>query len=105
MKESVNNLGGVEMDIKKEIILFEKHAQKFFTTNEAFTKENDNYIYDEVKFMWDCWITAKQQAVPKGYCVAPVEPTDEMCKKMFAGIKDGHDIQSIYKSMIQEAQK
>lgn len=53
------------MNIKEEVKLFEKHAQKFFTTNDAFSKECDNYIYDEVKFMWDCWITAKQQAVPK----------------------------------------
>ena len=65
------------MNIKNEIKLFEKHAQKFFTTNEAFAKEGDNYIYDEVKFMWDCWITAKQQAVPEGFVLIKASDRDQ----------------------------
>ena len=53
------------MDIKKEREAFEKHASKFFKTNEAFEDDGENYVYDEVKFMWDCWLAAEAQAVPK----------------------------------------
>lgn len=52
------------MDIQKEREAFEKHASKFFKTNEAFEDDGENYVYDEVKFMWDCWLAAKAQAVP-----------------------------------------
>ena len=53
------------MDFQKEKEAFEKHASKFFTTNEAFENDGENYVYDEVKFMWDCWLAAKAQAAPK----------------------------------------
>ena len=39
------------MDFQKEKEAFEKHASKFFTTNEAFEDDGENYVYDEVKFM------------------------------------------------------
>ena len=54
------------MDYREEKEAFEKHASKFFTTNEAFENDGKNYVYDEVKFMWDCWLAAKSQAVPEG---------------------------------------
>lgn len=66
------------MDIQKEREAFEKHASKFFITNEAFEDDGENYVYDEVKFMWDCWLAAKAQAVPDGYCIVPKEPTPKM---------------------------
>ena len=53
------------MDVNKEREAFEKHASKFFKTNEAFEDDGENYVYDEVKFMWDCWLAAKAQAVPE----------------------------------------
>ncbi len=41
---------------------FEAHAIKFFKSNEVFEVKNDSYIYDEIIFMWDCWINrAKKQ--------------------------------------------
>ena len=55
------------MDFQKEKEAFEKHASKFFTTNEVFEDDGENYVYDEVKFMWDCWLAAKAQAVPEGF--------------------------------------
>lgn len=55
------------MDIQKEREAFEKHASKFFTDpKEAFRTNGDQYLYDEVTWMWDCWIErAKAQAVPE----------------------------------------
>lgn len=53
------------MNYQEEKVAFEKHASKFFTTNEAFENDGKNYVYDEVKFMWDCWLAAKSQAVPE----------------------------------------
>ena len=61
------------MDIQKEREAFEKHASKFFITNEAFEDDGENYVYDEVKFMWDCWLAAKAQAVPEGFVLVNVE--------------------------------
>ena len=53
------------MDINKEREAFEKHASKFFKTNEAFEDDGENYVYDEVKFMWDCWLAAKAHEAEK----------------------------------------
>lgn len=55
------------MDLEKEREAFEKHASKFFTdSKEAFKTNDDQYLYDEVIWMWDCWIErAKAQAVPE----------------------------------------
>lgn len=57
------------MEIQKEREAFEKHAGKFFTdSKEAFKTNGDQYLYDEVIWMWDCWIErAKAQAVPEGF--------------------------------------
>ena len=94
------------MAIKKEREAFEKHASKFFKTNEAFEDDGENYVYDEVKFMWDCWLAAKAQAVPEGF----VEKTESNTRHYFKlkdwdewtcidGIKDAitsdHDINAI----------
>lgn len=61
------------MDIQKEREAFEKHASKFFITNEAFEDDGENYVYDEVKFMWDCWLAAKAQTIPEGFVLVPVK--------------------------------
>ena len=66
------------MDIQKEREAFEKHASKFFTTNEAFENDGENYVYDEVKFMWDCWLAAKAQAVPEGFVLVSAEQMKQL---------------------------
>ena len=96
------------MDIKKLRQEFEKHASKFFKTNEAFEDDGENYVYDEVKFMWDCWLAAKAQAVPEGFVLVPKEPTDIEIES----IKEKHwdmrgcqlcksDYIDLYKAMIE----
>ena len=66
------------MGIQKEKEAFEKHASKFFTTNEAFENDGENYVYDEVKFMWDCWLAAKAHEAEKlkGCVLVPVQCPD-----------------------------
>ena len=66
------------MDIEKEREAFEKHASKFFKTNEAFEDDGENYVYDEVKFMWDCWLAAKAHEAEKlkGCVLVPVQCPD-----------------------------
>ena len=66
------------MDFQKEKEAFEKHASKFFTTNEAFEDDGENYVYDEVKFMWDCWLAAKAHEAEKlkGCVLVPVQCPD-----------------------------
>lgn len=97
------------MDIQKEREAFEKHASKFFITNEAFEDDGENYVYDEVKFMWDCWIErAKAQAVPEGFVVVPKEPTPKMIDATWdydGEIQEmSHNTRNkfIYKAMIDE---
>ncbi|MEQ1093275.1 hypothetical protein [Acinetobacter johnsonii] len=66
------------MDFQKEKEAFEKHASKFFKTNEAFEDDGENYVYDEVKFMWDCWLAAKAHEAEKlkGCVLVPVQCPD-----------------------------
>lgn len=73
------------MDIQKEREAFEKHASKFFTTNEAFENDGENYVYDEVKFMWDCWLAVKTQAVPE-WIETAIQPPEEGQKVIISGI-------------------
>lgn len=61
------------MNYQEEKEAFEKHASKFFTTNEAFENDGKNYVYDEVKFMWDCWLAAKSKAVPEGFVLVKMD--------------------------------
>lgn len=62
-----------KMNYEKEREAFEKHASKFFNTNEVFEVKNDQYIYDEIIFMWDCWIESAKRAEKKleGCVVVP----------------------------------
>ena len=88
------------MDIKKLRQEFEKHASKFFKTNEAFEDDGENYVYDEVKFMWDCWLAAKAQAVPEGFVL--VEKTKLMqivgSAAIIEPITRGNPLMSKYKT-------
>ncbi|MHA3082168.1 hypothetical protein ACX1NX_03085 [Acinetobacter sp. ANC 5383] len=70
------------IDLKKEQEAFESYAQKFFKTDKAFEKKGNQYIYDEVVMMWDCWIAkqleidepkAKLEATqaPEGFVLVP----------------------------------
>lgn len=92
------------MDIQKEREAFEKHASKFFTdSKEAFKTNGDQYLYDEVIWMWDCWIErAKAQVVPEGFVVVPKEPTEAMLRAANDHVMNTHATPfSAYKAMIE----
>ncbi|QSE46996.1 hypothetical protein JW980_06375 [Acinetobacter johnsonii] len=109
------------MDIQKEREAFEKHASKFFTdSKEAFKTNGDQYLYDEVIWMWDCWIErAKAQAVPEGFVLVPKECPDpifadklfdHLCEKAHGEFGDDQmiffsdiDESAIWQLMIDEA--
>ncbi|WP_180163663.1 hypothetical protein [Acinetobacter sp. YH12069] len=79
------------MDIHKEREAFEKHASKFFTdSKEAFKTNGDQYLYDEVIWMWDCWIErAKANTVPEvaqrqgGYYIRDLRSQPGNCMKFW----------------------
>ena len=75
------------MDIQKEREAFEKHASKFFTdSKEAFKTNGDQYLHDEVIWMWDRWIErAKAQAVPE-WIETAIQPPEEGQKVIISGI-------------------
>ncbi|WP_180122612.1 hypothetical protein [Acinetobacter sp. YH12086] len=97
------------MDIQKEREAFEKHASKFFTdSKEAFKTNGDQYLYDEVIWMWDCWIErAKTQAVPEGFVLVPKEPTQQIYRTFYDAFNSanaGNTAQCFkvaYKAMIE----
>lgn len=91
------------MDIQKEREAFEKHASKFFITNEAFEDDGENYVYDEVKFMWDCWLAAKAQAVPEGFVLLPRICTNKMAHaaKAVDGRLSAFKYADVYDAMIE----
>lgn len=91
------------MDIQKEREAFEKHASKFFITNEAFEDDGENYVYDEVKFMWDCWLAAKTQAVPEGFVLLPRICTNKMAHaaKAVDGRLSAFKYADVYDAMIE----
>ena len=92
------------MDIQKEREAFEKHASKFFTTNEAFENDGENYVYDEVKFMWDCWLAAKTQAVPEWFVLVPRVATKQMVNAGYEahdGFFTNGQVQDVYQAMIE----
>ena len=85
------------MDYQKEREAFEKHASKFFTdSKEAFKTNGDQYLYDEVIWMWDCWIErAKAQAVPEGFVLVKMEDLellrDSTLKIKYASLNNDSD--------------
>ena len=93
------------MDYEKERAAFEKHASKFFNTNEVFEVKNDQYVYDEIIFMWDCWIESAKRAKEKlkGYVVVPVEPTDAMIEAGKLANECGAWPHEIYDAMLEAA--
>ena len=95
------------MDIQKEREAFEKHASKFFTTNEAFEDDGENYVYDEVKFMWDCWLAAKAQAVPEGFVVVAKELPEKIAEKMAIDRidKPAHENDPVWSEIAEESYK
>lgn len=68
------------MDIQKEREAFENHLKKMGKTdNETFSKnEDDSYQMDIIHFGWKVWQAAKAQAVPEGFVLVPIKPTETM---------------------------
>ena len=97
------------MDIEKEREAFEKHASKFFTdSKEAFKTNGDQYLYDEVIWMWDCWIErAKAQAVPEGFVVVAKELPEKIAEKMAIDRIDKpiHENDPVWREIAEESYK
>lgn len=56
---------------------------------------------------WKAWQAAKAQAVPDGFVLAPVEPTERMLDSAYSSISDNlhyADLENIYRAMIWSAQ-
>ena len=54
------------------------------------------------------WQAAKAQAIPEGFVVVPVEPTERMLDSAYNSISDNlhyADLENIYKAMIWSAQE
>jgi len=56
---------------------FEKWARLNHNYDPGRTATGYYYVA-EINRLWSCWQVAHKSAVPDGYCVVPIEPTDEM---------------------------
>ncbi|MFW1807630.1 DUF551 domain-containing protein [Acinetobacter ursingii] len=74
------------IDLEQERKAFEKHASKFFRTSEAFEVKNDSYIYDEVIFMWDCWLHKAQQSQAE---IEALRAQLEQSEKVWISVENG----------------
>lgn len=68
------------MDIQKEREVFEAHLKKMGKTDsETFSIDEDgSYQMDIVHFGWRIWQSAKAQAVPEGFVLMPMVPSERM---------------------------
>lgn len=106
------------MDIKKEREAFEKSKNVHPDWSFKFDYDLEQYIavdhemqiqVDEFNEHLDTfragWLAAKQQAIPDGFVVVPVEPTERMLDCAYSSISDNlhyADLENIYRAMTQE---
>lgn len=83
----------------------------FISTGHEKTALNRHKFYVEVMVeeMWKAWKAAKAQAVPEGWKLVPIDPTQEMFDAAFHAPSVGHpetsgqSYGSIYKVMVSAA--
>lgn len=101
------------MDIKKEREAFEtyyiaNHHDGDIHPNQQlleWSEKGEFYFATSVNDLWDMWFAAKQQAIPDGFVVVPVEPTERMLDCAYSSISDNlhyADLENIYRAMTQE---
>lgn len=95
------------MKTERELFL-DWHYSQYLLENPDIEIANAKYIYDYahknplVYQMRDTCFIAWQARVPEGYVVVPKEPTYEMID---AAIGNNGHIESIYRDMIEAAEK
>ncbi|MDO6644547.1 hypothetical protein [Acinetobacter guillouiae] len=67
------------MEINKEREEFEKEAFKqsggWATFHKAYGVVYEN---NQLNFAWKVWLAAKKQAIPEGFVLMPIKPTETM---------------------------
>lgn len=75
------------MDIQKERDAFEKHWIENFDAidledteyrDDLNMYEHPTLFADDLNKAWSSWQAAKVQAIPEGFVLVPIEPTEEM---------------------------
>ena len=69
------------MGIQKEIQDFEEWAFQASNGWASFNKDSyGKYWPDKLNLAWEAWKAAKEQAVPEGFVLMPIRPTEQMIK-------------------------
>lgn len=95
------------MDIKKEReqFLYELKGHGYEFRNTDWHNDWERFEDEQVNMVWELWLAAKQQAVPDGFVVVPVDPTERMLDCAYSSISDNlhyADLENIYRAMTQE---
>ena len=96
--------------MQKEKEAFEKECRLLCYKGKMVMSNLGNFYNNEqTNWMWQMWLSSKNQAVPEGFVVVPKEPTQELLNKMqdfFVGafengLTGGQSIHCAYIAMIE----
>lgn len=68
------------MDLQKEREAFDQYFKEKYQEfhNEVFDENGDDRAIIGYSFAWSAWQAAKAQAVPEGFVVVPMVPSERM---------------------------
>ncbi len=99
------------MDLQKEREAFEKECRLLcYKGNMVMSNLGSFYNNEQTNWMWQMWLSAKAQAVPKGYVLASKEPSADLVNhghQVFlghfneGGQTGGRSLYFAYKAMIE----
>ena len=99
------------MDIQKEREAFEKECRILcYNGNMVMSDLGSFYNNEQTNWMWQMWLSSKNQAIPDGFVVVPKKPTPKMIDATWDFDEEIQDMshnsrnEFIYKSMIAAAE-
>ena len=92
------------MDIEKEREAFEKECRSLcYKGNMVMSSLGNFYNNEQTNWMWQMWLSSKNQAIPEGFVVVPKEPTQKMIDAADnCAINGKVTANIIYKSMVED---
>lgn len=95
------------MDLQKERKAFDAYFRDKYPLlyKDVFDEDGDDRAIIGYSFAWQSWQAVKAQAIPEGFVLVPVEPTDEIIEAMdqFDSNFGYADMRSAYKAIVKAA--
>ena len=77
-REAFERLPLAELAIESEFVFYNEETNSYWP-NEDFCPSD---APETMNFAWEAWQAAKAQAVPEGFVLVPVTPSDEFIDKL-----------------------